>query len=528
MADIDIKKSLLDLIGETIKSQWDEVALQDYGTDVVYKYKDVFRNVKYIHHLLEHNNVKKGDKVAIWDKNSSNWAIIYLGIYSYGAVAVPLLADFNINQIQDLLNHSESKVMFAGKSNVSFDNVSVFNIKSLFNNIDFPEMTKDDVRFDSYNPDDLAVISYTSGSTGNPKGVMIPHRALWSNVVYGRTKYTFLTAKSNVISMLPMAHMFGQAFEFLFPLSVGCRIHVITRIPSPRIILQAFAEIQPLLVVTVPLIIEKIIRGRVFPLLNKQYMKVLTKIPGVKKMIYSKICNQLTTAFGGQFKEIIFGGAGVSHDIEDFLKQIKFRYTIGYGMTECAPLICYVSTTEHKKRSCGKVVDRMEIKILSDDPQNKEGEIVCRGTNVMLGYYKNQEATEEAIDAEGWLHTGDLGTIDSDGFLYIRGRKKNMLLGSNGQNIYPEELENKVIEITNVDECVVVQRNQKLFALVYISDKSLEEKGYNKEQFVENLNNLKRTLNDQLPKYAPITGFELQEKEFEKTPKKSIKRFLYS
>ena len=539
-----LEGSLITLLGETIKKRWKHSAFSDYGTEVHYTYKEVFEQVTKMHIMLEEYGIKPGDKVALCDKNSSNWAVTFLALYTYRTVVVPLLADFNIRQIENIVSHSDSKILFTnadvfGKAEFNIPAVDVKTFKPFADEEmaakveqvfgeRYPKGVKEsDVKFE---PEDsmesLAVISYTSGSTGSPKGVMLPHRAIWANNVYARDTFP-LFPDNKCISLLPLAHMFGMAFEYLFPLSVGCHIQFLTRIPSPRIVLKAFEEVRPRLIISVPLVIEKIIQGKVFPTLRTRKMKMLLAIPGVRDLIYRKVRHQMVKAFGGRFHEVILGGAGVSPEVDQFLHKIKFPYCIGYGMTECAPLICYSDWKTFVSGSCGRSVARMDIEILSDDPENVPGEIIVRGANLMVGYYKNDEATAETIDKEGWLHTGDLGTMDRQGNLFIRGRKKNMLLGANGQNIYPEEVEDLLTRQPLIDETVVVQRDQKLVALVYVSDNTLKEQNVFREELEDKAEELKRTVNAILPKFAQITAIEFRDEEFEKTPKRSIKRFLY-
>ena len=542
--------SIMKVLENSFKKQWDRPLFSDYNSSVNYTYGEVYERIVKIHLFLRECGIKPGDKVALCDKNSSNWGIIYLGLFTYKAVIVPLLADFNVEQIVNLVEHSESKLLFTNrtiydktpelhKMAVDVKTLHPFDVdeaseqSGVFNRLDdvyereFPNgVRKHDVQFDEEEPEDLSVISYTSGSTGNPKGVMLSYRAMTANNTYGRSELP-LKPNSSCLSLLPLAHMFGMAFDFIYPITLGCHIHFLTRMPSPNIVLKAFAEIRPVLIISVPLIIEKIIQGRVMPMLQTRKMRLLMKIPGVRDIIYSQIKKKIGAAFGGKFYEVILGGAGVNSDVETLLNKIRFPYTIGYGMTECAPLICYSDWRTFVKGSCGRAIDGVEIDILSDDPENVPGEIVCRGPVLMSGYYKNPEATEEAIDKEGWLHTGDLGTIDRKGNLFIRGRKKNMLLGANGQNIYPEEIEDVLMSQSLIDEVVVVQREHKLVALIYTSENTLQEHDTTREELLEQFDDMRQEVNVRLPKFSQIAAFELRDEEFEKTPKKSIKRFLY-
>lgn len=545
---VDKESSMMRLIGNSIVNHWDKIAFSDYGTDISYTYKEVFEKIVKIHIFLELYGVKPGDKVALCDKNSSNWAVAFLGLYTYKAVVVPLLSDFHIQQIEDLTVHSDSKLLFTnrgvfakskGNKEIMIDvktfrpfspdekmNEAAVKMREVFAQR-YPDGVKPEhVHFGDEVMEDLAIISYTSGSTGNPKGVMLPNRVLWSNNVYARSLFP-LTDDRDCISLLPLAHMFGMAFEFLFPVTVGCHIFFLTRVPSPQIVIKAFNEVKPFMIILVPLIIEKIIQNKVFPIIHTPRMTLLLKIPGIRDIIYSKIRKQLSKAFGGHFYEVIFGGAALNKEVEDLLVKMKFRFTSGYGMTECGPIVAYSDWKHYVSGGCGRVADRMEIDILSDDPENVPGEIVCKGMNVMIGYYKNPDATEEAIDKDGWLHTGDLGTMDRKGNVFIRGRKKNMLLGANGQNIYPEEIEDVLSRQELIDECVVVQRGQKLVGLVYSSDDTLTSKGVTRKELEASLDDIRNVVNECLPKYSHLSHLELFAEEFEKTPKKNIKRFLY-
>lgn len=550
------RKELMQLLEDIIKQEWDKVIFSDYATNISFTNQQIFEKIARIHIVLEQAGIKRGDKVALCDKNSSNWAVCFLGIFTYGAVVVPMLAEFSQEQIEGIVKHSDSKLLLTNRNVYSkattLDKTRMIDVKNMrpfivgdesieekgpiadiFSKLEqlfnekYPEGVKPEhVHFEPVNPEDLALLSYTSGSTGNPKGVMVPYRAIWSNTIYACDTYP-IRAEHNFLSMLPLAHMFGFAFDMFFPFCRGCHIYFLTKMPSPQIVLKAFKDVKPFLIISVPLVIEKIIQGKVMPVLKTKKMKVLMKIPGVRQKIYKKIRTQLVNAFGGNFEQVILGGAGVSREVDKLLHAMKFPYTVGYGMTECAPLICYENHKTFVSGSCGKVIDRMEIKILSEDPPHTPGEIVCRGMNVMLGYYKNEEATREAIDEEGWLHSGDLGTIDKNGNLFIRGRKKNMLLGANGQNVYPEEIEDKITAITIIDECVVVQRGQKLVALVYVSDSTLQSNEMTLGQFKEKADEYRKAVNLELPKFSQLSAFEVHEEEFVKTPKRNIKRYLY-
>ena len=527
--------SVISLLNDVFYDQWNNEAFCDYATSVFYTHKEVYDKILGLHTLYNNLGLKKGDKVVICDKNSCNWAICFLSVFTYGCVAVPLLPDFHHEQICALIRHSETKLVFCNgnlfdkiKHQIDIPAINLHN----FTPYD-ASMIVEDYDNEEFHPfdnlwkyEDLAILSYTSGSTGNPKGVMIPYRSLWSNVTYARKVFPEVTSSECFISMLPLAHMFGLAFEFLLPFTCGCTISFMQKAPTPRLILSAFHDVQPYLVITVPLVIEKIVRNKVLPQLNKPIMRLLLKIPFINSLIYRSIRKKLTNAFGSHFREIIFGGAGLSKDIEELLRKVKLPYTSGYGMTECGPLISFVHCGA-PQGTCGKVVDNMEVKILSDNPETIPGEIVVKGMNTMLGYYKNETATHEAIDSDGWLHTGDLGTVDKEGYIYIRGRKKNMLLGANGQNVYPEELENKVQSLMPCDETIVVQRDNRFVALVYVSDVTLQTMHLTREQFDNNIKTYLGRINNHLPRFSRLATIELYTQEFEKTPKRNIKRYLY-
>jgi len=548
-------KPMMAHINEMFKNTWDSLAFADYGTSIAYSHKEVFQQIKRLHLVYEAYGIKPGDKIALCDKNSSNWAVSFLSIFTYKAVAVPLLADFHIDQIEHLTIHSEAKLLITSSkvyevaSSIDKDiliDIATFrpfaetenrvtSLTKAYHDSDqkfiqlYPQGPEpNDVNFEEVDLEHLALISYTSGSTGNPKGVMLPYRTFWSNVVYCYDNLPFPESDDQFMSILPMAHMYGFSIEFLYPMTTGRPVYLLTRIPSPQVLLKAFADIRPFLVVTVPLIVEKIIQNKVFPVIKTPKMRFLLAIPGIRQIIYKKLCKQLLNVFGGRCVEVIFGGAAVNREVDKFLHAIHLPCTTGYGMTECAPLISYVNHLYSKVGSCGRVVDRMEMKVDSPDPSNKPGELLVRGTNMMTGYYKNPEATAETIDADGWLHTGDLVTVDADGDIFIRGRKKNMLLGANGQNVYPEEVEDVILSNTLADECVLVQREQKFFALVYVNDTTLDRVKLQREQLAYIFESSRASVNDLLPKFVQLTAFEVQYEEFQKTPKKNIKRYLYS
>ena len=543
------------LIQKSIIDNWDRDALTDFKGQTL-QFHDVARKIEKIHILFENSGIQKGDKIALCGRNSSQWAVAFLATLTYGAVAVPILHEFNAEQIHNIVNHSEARLLFVGDHVATIiDPLQMPHLEGIINNPDYSLMiSRTDKltyarehlnelygkKFPKYfrkehvsyyieqSPDELAVINYTSGTTGFSKGVMIPYRALWSN--YDFATYVLgkqIKAGDKVISMLPMAHMYGMAFEFIFEFLYGCHVYYLNRVPSPAIIAQALAEIKPVIVIAVPLIIEKIIRKRVFPKIQSNAIKIMLQMPVVSKKVKERICQEVYNAFGGRAYEIIIGGAPLNQEIEQFLKSIDFPFTVGYGTTECAPLISYSDYHVFEPGSCGQPLPNMEVRIASSDPQNIEGEIITRGPNVMLGYYKNQEATYQAIDRDGWYHTGDLATMSSDGHIFIRGRLKNMLLGANGQNVYPEEIEDKLNSMALVSESLIVQRGDHLVALVHPDMDEVKSMGFGQEELEQVMEQNRQQLNAQLPVYSKLQAFELQEEEFQKTPKKSIKRYLY-
>ncbi len=540
-------------IQRAIVDYWDQDALTDYQ-GITLQFHDVARKIEKLHILFENSDVKQGDKIAICGRNSAHWAVAFIATLTYGAVAVPILHEFNGEQIQNIVNHSESKLLFIGDYAVkTIDPEQMPALEGIINIPDFSLMVsrserltyarehlnlmfgskypmafrREHVKYHQDEAEELALINYTSGTTGFSKGVMLPYRAIWGNIEFIISRLgKKVHPGDNLLSILPMAHMYGMAVEFLFAFCHGCHLFFLTRLPSPAIIAQAFADIRPALIVTVPLIIEKIIRKRVFPKVQDNRVKLLLSMPVVSKKVKDRICQEVYNAFGGNFYEIIVGGAALSKEVEEFLLSINFPVTVGYGTTECAPLISYCDHKEFVAGCCGKPVDRMEVKILSNNPQHIPGEIVTKGCNVMLGYYKNREATCQAIDEEGWYHTGDLGTMDDEKHLFIRGRIKNMLLGASGQNIYPEEIEDKLNSMPMVAESVIVQRDDKLVALVH-PDKD-EVVSFTQEELERIMEQNRNDLNGQLPAYSRIAAIELHDEEFAKTPKKSIKRYLYN
>lgn len=544
----------VDLIAESLKNNWDFDALTDYQ-GVTLQYKDVARKIEKLHILFENAGVEKGDKVALCGRNSAHWATAFLATLTYGAVAVPILHEFKAQQVHDIVNHSEAKILFVGDMVwPELDAEQMPHLEGIINIPDYSllvsrteKLTEARERLNEFfgrkypkffrkehvnyphtpNPDALALINYTSGTTSNSKGVMIPFRALWSNYQFAIEVLGHKVKRGNpVISMLPLAHMYGMAFEFIFEFLHGCHVYYLTRIPSPKIVLQAFGEIKPVVIISVPLIIEKIIKKNVLPRLQTPSMKVLLKMPFISGRILDKIRQHLVDAFGGQFYEIIIGGAAFNSEVEDLLNKIHFPYTVGYGATECAPIISYEDWQRFRKGSCGKAAPRMEIKIDSQDPQYVVGEILTRGENVMLGYFKNEEATAATLK-DGWYHTGDLGVMDDEGNLFIRGRSKNMLLGASGQNIYPEEIEDKLNTLPYVNESIVVQRGEKLVALIYPDFDLAQKDGLDENGLRMAMEQNRKDINTMVAAYERISAMEIHQTEFEKTPKRSIKRFLY-
>ena len=543
------------LIEESIIKNWQNDALTDFKGATL-QYHDVARKIEKLHIMFENSGLQKGDKVALCGRNSACWAVAFLATLTYGAVAVPILHEFTADQIHNIVNHSEAKLLFVGDYVATI--IDATKMPDLEGIIYIPDYSLVVSRTDSLtyarehlneifgkkypkyfrkehvhyykeqSPDELALINYTSGTTGFSKGVMIPYRALWSNFDFAKIVLgKIVNPGDNVISILPMAHMYGMAFEFIFEFIHGCHVFYLTRVPSPAIIAKAFAEVKPAVIIAVPLVIEKIIRKKVFPKIQNNRMRLLLNMPLVSKKVNQKIREQVVNAFGGCFYEIIIGGAAFNQEVESFLKRIDFPYTVGYGATECAPIICYADYHDFMPGSCGRPVVHMEVKIDSQDPEHIPGEILARGLNVMLGYYKNEEATRQTIDAEGWYHTGDLGTMDSLGNVFIKGRSKNMLLGANGQNIYPEEIEDKLNSMAVVNECVVVQRGEKLVGLVHPDYDEAESMRFSEDDLQNIMEQNRQQLNAEMPAYCKLSAIEIHKEEFEKTPKKSIKRYLY-
>ncbi|MDR1222555.1 MAG: AMP-binding protein [Tannerella sp.] len=551
-----MEKHFLALIEESIKNHWNMPVFSDYD-GATFLYRDMAKEIEKLHLLFSEAGIQEGDKIAIIGKNSARWGISFFAILSYGAVAVPLLHDFTPDNVHHLVNHSESKLLFAAQYNrksldpdkmpeigtlISLEDLSVISapdrVKKAYTSLEtaflqkYPGFGPESIAYHEEEPDELAIINYTSGTTGFSKGVMLPYRSLLNNTQYAYDKLPFIKDGDHFVSMLPMAHMYGLAFETLNGVNKGCHIHFLPRIPSPNIVINSFHKIRPALIIAVPIIIEKIVRGRVFPILEKMPVKLLYRLPGTKQLIRKKIRKQLCAAFGDDFTEIIIGGAAINPEVETFLKSIGFRYTVGYGMTECGPLVAYEQWDTFKQGSVGRIIDRMEVKI--DAPGKGEvGEILVRGMNTMLGYYRNPEATRESFTDDGWMHTGDLGIIDDDGFLFIRGRNKTMLLGSNGQNIYPEEIESVLNNMPYVNESLIVSREEKethkqtLVALIYPAWEQAQKDGHTEEDLQKIMTGNITALNRHTPYYSKVSDFQLRTHEFEKTPKQNIRRFLY-
>ena len=546
-------KSFIAFIEESIKKHWDLDALTDYKGATL-QYKDLARKIEKMHILLEESGVKPGDKVAICGRNCSHWGVAFLAILTYGAVAVPILHEFKADNVHHIVNHSDARLLFVGDvAWEALNEAEMPNLEGVILLTDFTLLVcrsekleyarehlnemfgkkyprnfrREHVSYRRDNPEELAVINYTSGTTSFSKGVMLAYRTLWSNTQFA---FEVLTLKpgDKVVSMLPMADMYGVAFEFIYEMCCGCHIYFLTRIPSPKIIFQAFADVKPKIVIAVPLIIEKIIKKNVLPKLETLKMRFLMRLPVINDKIKATVRDHMIQGFGGNFYEVIVGGAAFNQEVEKLLKSIDFPYTVGYGMTECGPIICYEDYHKFVPGSCGKAAPRMEVRIDSEDPQHIVGEIITRGDNVMLGYYKNEEATAQAIDKEGWLHTGDLGIMDAEGNVFIKGRSKNMLLGPSGQNIYPEEIEDQLNNLPLVCESIVIQqKDNRLAALVYPDFDDAYAHGLNDADIERIMEENRVNLNAALPAYSQIARIKIYPEEFEKTPKKSIKRFLY-
>lgn len=549
---MELEQSFIALIEQSIKTNWYLNALTDYK-GITLQYRDVARKIEKIHILLENAGIEKGDKIAICGRNSAHWAVTYLAVITYGAVVVPILHEFKADQVHNIVNHSESRLLFVGDQ--IWENLNEAAMPHLEGIIElkdfgvpvsrseklayardhlneifghkFPcRFRPDDISYEKEKSEDLAIINYTSGTTGYSKGVMLPYRSILSNVLYCKEKIG-LKAGDSVVSMLPLGHVFGMTFDFLYGFTAGAHLWFLTRMPSPKIIAESFAEIRPRVIACVPLIVEKIFKKNILPKVDNKLGKLLLHVPIISDKIKELIKQKAMEVFGGNFIEIIIGGAPFNAEVEAFLKMIDFPYTIAYGMTECGPIICHSHWTELKLASCGKVAARMEAKVLSPNPSAIAGELVCRGANLMLGYYKNEEATRQVIDTEGWLHTGDMATIDENGNVFIKGRCKNLLLTSSGQNIYPEEIESKLNNMPYVSESLIILQQDKLVGLIYPDSDDAFAHGLNQSDLVRVMEENRLELNKQLPAFSQIARFKLYPEEFEKTAKKSIKRFLY-
>ena len=547
--------SLNSLIEKSIIDNWNRDALTDFKGATL-QYHDVARKIEKLHILFENSGVQQGDKIALCGRNSACWAVAFLATLTYGAVAVPILHEFTAEQIHNIVNHSGAKLLFVGDVVATvIDATKMPDLEGIIYIPDYSLVVSRTEKltyarehlnemfgkkFPKYfrqehvhyrretSGEEMALINYTSGTTGFSKGVMIPYRAMWSNCDFAKSVLgSTVKAGDSVISILPMAHMYGMSFEFFFEFLHGCHIYYLTRVPSPAIIAQAFSEVKPAVIIAVPLVIEKIIRKKVFPKIQNNRMRLLLNMPVLNRKVNQKICEQVKNAFGGRFYEIIIGGAAFNQEVEQFLKRIDFPYTVGYGATECAPIICYADYHDFVPGSCGKPVVHMEVRIDSEDPENVPGEILARGLNVMLGYYKNEEATRQTLDKDGWYHTGDLGTMDANGNVFIKGRSKNMLLSANGQNIYPEEIEDKLNSMALVNESIVIQQGDKLVGLVHPDYDEAKGMRLTNDDIVAVMEQNRQELNAELPAYSKLSTIKIQEEEFEKTPKKSIKRYLY-
>lgn len=549
---MELEQSFIALIEQSIKTNWYLNALTDYK-GITLQYRDVARKIEKIHILLENAGIEKGDKIAICGRNSAHWTVTYLAVITYGAVVVPILHEFKADQVHNIVNHSEARLLFVGDQ--IWENLNEAAMPRLEGIIElkdfgvpvsrseklayardhlneifghkFPcRFRPDDISYEKEKSEDLAIINYTSGTTGYSKGVMLPYRSILSNVLYCKEKIG-LKAGDSVVSMLPLGHVFGMTFDFLYGFTAGAHLWFLTRMPSPKIIAESFAEIRPRVIACVPLIVEKIFKKNILPKVDNKLGKLLLHVPIISDKIKELIKQKAMEVFGGNFIEIIIGGAPFNAEVEAFLKMIDFPYTIAYGMTECGPIICHSHWTELKLASCGKVAARMEAKVLSPNPSAIAGELVCRGANLMLGYYKNEEATRQVIDTEGWLHTGDMATIDENGNVFIKGRCKNLLLTSSGQNIYPEEIESKLNNMPYVSESLIILQQDKLVGLIYPDSDDAFAHGLNQSDLVRVMEENRLELNKQLPAFSQIARFKLYPEEFEKTAKKSIKRFLY-
>jgi long-chain acyl-CoA synthetase len=547
-----IKERLIGYIEQSIRQNWDIEALNNYK-EREYTYKEIGSKIIKLHIFFSEAGIKEGDMIAMVGRNSANWCMVYLAAVTYGAVIVPILPDFKPDDHTNIINHSDSKMLFvddkiwesfdlekmkAINSVISLDNFAHIvsrdsSSEKIYAELDsrfaekYPSLKPEDIKFSDITNDKLAVISYTSGTTGFSKGVMITHNSLAANVRFAQNNMP-LKPGDPVVSFLPLAHTYGCAFEFLFPFTYGCHITILSKTPSPAVILAAFGEIKPRLILSVPLVIEKIYKKQILPVTGKPLMKILLAVPGINQILFKKIKEKLVHSFGGRFMEIVIGGAAFNADTEKFFKKIGFKFTVGYGMTECGPLISYASWDTTKLGASGRAVDTLEVTIDSEDPQKQVGEIILRGENVMTGYYKNEEATKAVIDSNGWLHTGDLGVIDTEGNIYIKGRSKSMILGPSGKNIYPEEIESLYNNEKYVTESLVISEDNKLVVLIFPDYEQLKKNGIEGDQVLPALDNVRKGINERVADYMAVTKARIHPEEFAKTPKRSIKRFLYT
>jgi long-chain acyl-CoA synthetase len=547
-----IQERLIGYIEQSIRQNWEIEALSNYK-EKGHTYKEIAETILKLHILFKGSGIKEGDKIALVGRNSADWCITYLASVTYGAVIVPILPDFKPDDLTNIINHSDSRLLFVDDKIydliditkmpeiigvLSLDDFRIIisgnqTVRDTFSSLEekysvsFPELNKEDIKFSDVSNDNLAVISYTSGTTGFSKGVMITHNSLAANVRYAQNNMP-LRSGDPLVSFLPLAHTYGCAFEFLFPFTIGCHITILSKTPSPQIIIQVFKEIKPRLILSVPLVIEKIFKKQLLPVISKPHMKIMLAIPLLNKILYKKISEKLVKTFGGEFEEIVIGGAAFNPDAEKFFKKIKFKFSVGYGMTECGPLISYASWDTTKLGASGRAVDTLEVTIDSPDPETVVGEIILRGENVMTGYYKNEKATREMIDGDGWMHTGDLGVIDKEGNIFIKGRSKSMILGPSGKNIYPEEIEAVINNKDYIVESVVISVDNKLIALIFPDYEMMKRDNISEEQLLEYLDKTRKEVNERLPEFMAVSKFRIHPEEFAKTPKRSIKRFLYT
>jgi long-chain acyl-CoA synthetase len=547
-----IRERIVGYIEESIKQNWEIEALSNYK-EKGYTYKEIAEKMLKFHFLFKEAGIREGEKIALVGRNSANWCVVYLASITYGAVIVPILPDFKTDDLMNLVNHSDSRLLFVDDKIyemlnlsrmpsligvISLEDFSIISsanasTREIYSGLDdkvknaYPSLGKENIKFSDITNDKLAVISYTGGTTGFSKGVMITHNSLAANVRFAQNNMP-LKPGDPLVSFLPLAHTYGCAFEFLFPFTFGCHITILSKTPSPQIIIQAFKEIKPRLILSVPLVIEKIFKKQLLPVIGKPHMKILLMIPGINSILHKKIREKLVDTFGGRFHEIVIGGAAFNPEAERFFKKIGFRFTVGYGMTECGPLISYASWDTTKLGASGRAVDTLEVTIDSPDPHQQVGEIILRGENVMLGYYKNEKATKEIIDEKGWMHTGDLGVIDSDGNIFIKGRSKTMLLGPSGKNIFPEEIEAVINNMNYISESLVISEDNKLVGLIYPDFEMMKRDSISEEQLLSILEETRKTVNERIPEFMNVSKFRIHPEEFAKTPKRSIKRFLYT